>query len=108
MMLREILVVLLASVASCAISSTDCSLMTTRSEWYRLDSPPSFVTATTYQEMYPRVAPPHPDKFIWYKESSGRYAACVPGNRHGCGAVVSYFSDNRLEEISEIVVCADH
>ena len=108
MMLRGILVVLLTSTASCANSPTDCSLMTARSEWSRLNSPPTFVTASTYKNMYPRVAPPHPDKFIWYKETSGRYAACVPGNRHGCGDSISYFTDNQLEEISEIVVCADH
>ncbi len=91
----------------CAASPPQCRLLDSRAEWTRLDSPPSFVKGSTYQDMVAKGAPPHPDEVVWYRETSGRYAACVMGNRSGCGESISYFSGDQMEEIGEIVVCAD-
>ena len=78
-----------------------------RAEWTKLDSPPSFVKDSTYQDMNPNGAPLRPDDAVWYIDASGRHAACLPGDRRGCGESILYFAGEQLEEIGEIIVCAD-
>ena len=107
MILRWTATAFLGLTASCATSLPDCQLFDSRDGWHKLGSPPDFVVTQTYEEMFPRGVPANTDDFVWYSDSSGRYASCLPGNRYGCGDSVSYFTGSDLEDVAEIVLCGE-
>ena len=98
---------MLVLVTNCATTPPVCQMLELRGGWLRLPAAPGFVDASTYEQMYPRGVPAPPEEFVWYVESSGRFAACLPGNRYGCGDSVSYFTNGELEDVAEFSVCAD-
>ncbi len=107
MTLRWTTIAILGLNFGCTTSEPICHVFESRSEWLRLSSPPDFVGASTYKQMYPRGIPPAPDDVVWYSNSSGRFAACRLGDRYGCGEFVSYFTGSELDDPGEIVVCGE-
>ena len=91
----------------CASRPPSCPGLELQEGWVRLPSQPEFVDASTYTEMYPRGVPADVEAFAWYANSSGRVAACLPGNSVGCGEFVSYFTGSELEDLAEITVCGE-
>lgn len=78
--------------------------------WNRLTETPSFVNEQTFESMYFSGRAPDPDQLVWYSDPHGRFAACEPGNRQGCGdRIVIYENvggEVKKTETEEIVVCA--
>ena len=107
MTMRWVTVSSLILLTGCAANTPVCSLLESRNEWLRIDSPPDFVSTSTLEEMFPRGTSSTPEDLVWYSDSAGRFAACLPGNRYGCGDSVSYFKGNEMEDISEIVLCGE-
>ena len=95
----------MAVTVGCATQPPRCQRLDTNEDWHRLLSPPDFVVAETYEKMFPHGVPDRPEKFAWYSQSPDRFAACLPGDRFGCGDFVVYFSGSRLDDLSDITLC---
>jgi len=67
------------------------------------------VDEKTLESMYFSGRAPDRDELVWYSDSHGQFAACNPGNEHGCGEhIVIYESvDGEVQktEGEEILVC---
>jgi hypothetical protein len=107
MRLRWATIVILSLMAGCATSTPVCQRLESRGDWLRLNSPPDFVGASVYKQMYLRGTNPTQEDFVWYSNSSDGHAACLPGDRHGCGDFVWYFTGGELGDAGEIVVCGE-
>lgn len=99
----------LVLLTACANPLAGCQRLDQQDSWNRLSEPPSFVDEKILESMYFSGRVPDRDELVWYSGSHGQFAACEPGNEHGCGERVVIYKkvdgEVKKTEVEEIVVC---